>query len=140
MDRRLFLKNAGIGLASFGFMAAAPEFLHQFAAAQTKGGYGRKKVLVTIFQRGAVDGLNMIVPYGEPEYYNLRRTLAIRKPGEAEGAIDLDGFFGMHPAMKSLEPFWKSKQLGVIHPLAEVGRKRSDRIRKVRHESGVLPA
>ena len=115
MDRRLFLKNAGIGLASFGFMAAAPEFLHQFAAAQTKGGYGRKKVLVTIFQRGAVDGLNMIVPYGEPEYYNLRRTLAIRKPGEAEGAIDLDGFFGMHPAMKSLEPCWKSKQLGVIH-------------------------
>ena len=84
MDRRLFLKNAGIGLASFGFMAAAPEFLHQFAAAQTKGGYGRKKVLVTIFQRGAVDGLNMIVPYGEPEYYNLRRTLAIRKPGEIQ--------------------------------------------------------
>lgn len=115
MDRRLFLKNAGIGLASFGFMAAAPEFLHQFAAAQTKGGYGRKKVLVTIFQRGAVDGLNMIVPYGEPEYYNLRRTLAIRRPNETEGAIDLDGFFGMHPAMKSLEPFWRSKQLGVIH-------------------------
>lgn len=115
MDRRLFLKNAGIGLASFGFMAAAPEFLHQFAAAQTKDGYGKKKVLVTIFQRGAVDGLNMIVPHGEPEYYNLRRTLAIRRPNETEGAIDLDGFFGMHPAMKSLEPFWKSKQLGVIH-------------------------
>lgn len=115
MDRRLFLKSTGIGLASFGFMAAAPEFLHQFASAQTKNGYGRKKVLVTIFQRGAVDGLNMVVPYGEAEYYNLRRTIAIRKPTETEGAIDLDGFFGLHPAMKSLEPFWKSKQLGIIH-------------------------
>jgi uncharacterized protein (DUF1501 family) len=115
MDRRIFLKKSVIGLASFGFMAAAPEFLHQFAAAQTKNGYGKKKVLVTIFQRGAVDGLNMIVPYGEPEYYNLRRTIAIRKPNETEGAIDLDGFFGMNPAMKSLEPFWKSNQLGIIH-------------------------
>jgi len=96
-------------------MAAAPEFLHQFASAQTKNGYGRKKVLVTIFQRGAVDGLNMVVPYGEPEYYNLRRTIAIRKPNETEGAIDLDGFFGLNPAMRSLEPFWRSKQLGIIH-------------------------
>lgn len=65
MDRRYFLKTGGIGLASFGFMAAAPEFLHQFAAAQTATkGYGKKKVLVTIFQRGAVDGLNMVVPFG----------------------------------------------------------------------------
>ncbi|MEQ1765647.1 MAG: DUF1501 domain-containing protein [Pyrinomonadaceae bacterium] len=115
MDRRVFLKNSGIGLASFGFMAAAPEFLHQFAAAQTKNGYGRKKVLVTIFQRGAVDGLNMVVPYGESAYYDLRRTIAIRKPNETEGAIDLDGFFGLNPAMASLAPFWKSKQLGIIH-------------------------
>ena len=115
MDRRVFLKNSGIGLASFGLMAAAPEFLHQFAAAQTKNGYGKKKVLVTIFQRGAVDGLNMVVPHGEPEYYNLRRTIAIRKPNETEGAIDLDGFFGLNPAMASLSPFWKSKQLGIIH-------------------------
>lgn len=115
MDRRLFLKNSGIVLASFGLVAAAPEFLHQFAAAQTRNGYGKKKVLVTIFQRGAVDGLNMIVPHGEPEYYNLRRTIAIRKPNETEGALDLDGFFGLHPTMASLAPFWKSKQLGIIH-------------------------
>ncbi len=125
MDRRLFLKNSGIGLASFGLMAAAPEFLHQFAAAQTKGNYGKKKVLVTIFQRGAVDGLNMIVPHGEPEYYNLRRTIAIRKPNETEGAIDLDGFFGLHPAMKSLEPFWKSKQFGIIHSVGSPDNTRS---------------
>lgn len=125
MDRRLFLKNGGIGLASFGFMAAAPEFLHQFAAAQTRGGYWKKKVLVTIFQRGAVDGLNMVVPYGESEYYNLRRSIAIRKPNENEGAIDLDGFFGLHPAMISLQPFWRSKQLAIVHSAGSPDNTRS---------------
>lgn len=114
MDRRYFLKTGGIGLASFGFMAAAPEFLHQFAQAATSHGYDRRKVLVTIFQRGAVDGLNMIVPYGDSEYYNLRRSIAIRKPNEDGGAIDLDGFFGMHPTMRPLEAFWKDKKLAVI--------------------------
>jgi uncharacterized protein (DUF1501 family) len=116
MDRRYFLKTGGIGLASFGLMAAAPEFLHQFAAAQTKGpGFGKKKVLVTIFQRGAVDGLNMIVPHGEGEYYNLRPNIGVPMPSKANGAVDLDGFFGLHPSLKSLQKFWQSKQLAVIH-------------------------
>ncbi len=116
MDRRYFLKTSGIGLASFGLMAAAPDFLHQFAAAQSRvNGYGKKKVLVTIFQRGAVDGLNMIVPHGDPEYYKLRRNIAIPQPGKTEGAVYLDGNFGLHPAMRPLEKLWKSKQLAVIH-------------------------
>lgn len=115
MDRRLFLKNSGIGLAAFGFMAAAPDFLHQFASAQAKDGYGKKKVLVTIFQRGAVDGLNMVVPHGDSEYYDLRRNIAIAKPGQTDGAIDLDGHFGLHPSMKPLETFWKSGNLAVVH-------------------------
>ncbi|HVF30913.1 MAG TPA: DUF1501 domain-containing protein [Pyrinomonadaceae bacterium] len=116
MDRRYFLKTSSIGLASFGLMAAAPEFLHQFAAAQSsKTGYGRRKVLVTIFQRGAVDGLNMIAPHGDGEYYNLRRNIAIAKPGKPEGALDLDGYFGLHPTMAPLEKFWKAKQLAVIN-------------------------
>ncbi|MBA3770129.1 MAG: DUF1501 domain-containing protein [Blastocatellia bacterium] len=115
MDRRFFLKTGGISLASFGFMAAAPEFLHQFARAQTAvKGYSKKKVLVTIFQRGAVDGLNMIVPFGDSEYYNLRRSIAIKKPNENGGAIDLDGYFGFHPAMKPLETFWKDKKLAIV--------------------------
>jgi uncharacterized protein (DUF1501 family) len=114
MDRRFFLKQSGIGLASFGFMAAAPEFLHQFANAQTQTGYGRKKVLVTIFQRGAVDGLNMVVPYGDGEYYSLRRSIAVPKPGSSNGAIDLDGHFGLHPTMKPLEAFWKNKNLAIV--------------------------
>ncbi len=116
MDRRVFIKNGGIGLASFGLMAAAPEFLHQFAsAAGMPTGEAKKKVLITIFLRGAVDGLNMIVPYADPEYYLLRPSIAIPQPGKTDGAIGLDGHFGMHPAMTSLEPFWRSGKLGVIH-------------------------
>jgi len=115
MDRRYFLKTSGIGLASFGLMAAAPNFLHQFASAATlTGGYGKKKVLVTIFQRGAVDGLNVLVPHGESEYYNLRPTIAVAKPGQTDGAIDLDGHFGLNPALKPFEAFWKSGQLAAL--------------------------
>ncbi|MBP6002095.1 MAG: DUF1501 domain-containing protein [Pyrinomonadaceae bacterium] len=126
MDRRFFLKTSGIGLASFGVMAAAPGFLHQFAAAQTSAkGYGKKKVLVTIFQRGAVDGLNMIVPHGEDQYYGLRPTIAIPGPNKTDGAVDLDGFFGLHPSMKPLETFWRSKQLAVIHSVGSPDNTRS---------------
>jgi uncharacterized protein (DUF1501 family) len=126
MDRRYFLKTSGIGLASFGWMAAAPEFLHQFAAAQTaKSSYGKKKVLVTIFQRGAVDGLNMIVPHGDSAYYDLRRTIAVPQPGKTNGAIDLDGHFGLHPAMTALEPLWKEKKFAVIDAVGSPDNTRS---------------
>ena len=126
MDRRYFLRSSGIGLASFGLMAAAPEFLHQFAAAQTAiKGYGKKKVLVTIFQRGAVDGLNMVVPHGDSEYYNLRPTIAVPKPGMTDGAIDLDGHFGLHPSLKSLETSWKEKNLAIINAVGSPDNTRS---------------
>ena len=116
MDRRYFLKSSGIAMASLGLVGAAPNFLHQFAHAATEpGAFGKRKILVTIFQRGAVDGLNMIVPHGESEYYNIRRNIAVPKPGRNEGAIDLDGFFGLHPSLKPLHKYWNEKQLAVIH-------------------------
>ncbi len=116
MDRRYFLKSSGIALASLGMMSVAPKFLQQFANASTiADGYGKKKILVTIFQRGAVDGLNMIVPHGESEYYNIRRNIAVPKPSQDGGAIDLDGFFGLNPSLKPLEKFWTSKQMAVVH-------------------------
>ncbi len=116
MNRRYFIKRSGIALAGFGAISLAPGFLRDFAhAAALRGSSAKKKILVTIFQRGAVDGLNMIVPYGESEYYNIRKNIAVPKPGSSEGAIDLDGFFGIHPAMSSLEPFWKNKSLAVIN-------------------------
>ena len=122
-SRRYFLKQGGIALASIGLLPTAPSFLQRLALAQeglTKGAPGgRRKTLITIFQRGAVDGLNMVVPYGESAYYNLRPTLAIAKPagqsGAAESAIDLDGFFGLHPALAPFKPLWDEKRLAVVH-------------------------
>lgn len=126
MDRRYFLKSSGIALASFGLMGAAPEFLQQFAGAATRGdAYGKKKVLVAIFQRGAVDGLSMIVPHGESEYYNVRRNIAVPRPRQTDGAIDLDGFFGLHPALRPLERFWADKQLAVFQSVGSPDNTRS---------------
>ena len=125
MDRRYFLKTGSIGLASFGLMAAAPDFLHQFAAAQTAKNYGKKKILVTVFQRGAVDGLNVVVPYADDNYYGVRRTIAIPAPKKTDGAIDLDGTFGLHPSLASLEPFWRSKQFAIIESVGSPDNTRS---------------
>ncbi|MDQ3802127.1 MAG: DUF1501 domain-containing protein [Acidobacteriota bacterium] len=125
MDRRYFLKSSGIALASFGLMSAAPDFLHQFAEAQTLAAGKKRKILITIFQRGAVDGLNMVVPYGEDSYYGLRPGIAIQSPNRADGAINLDGFFGLHPSLKPLETFWKNKQLAVIHSVGSPDNTRS---------------
>ncbi len=108
MNRRIFLKNGSLALVSLGF---APAFFTRAAqAAQTK-----RKVLVTVFQRGAVDGLNMIVPFGEKAYYQARPSIAIAKPGEAGGAVDLDGFFGLHPRMASLQPYFKRGELAIVN-------------------------
>jgi uncharacterized protein (DUF1501 family) len=107
-------------------MTAAPGFLHQFAQAQTAAkGYGKRKTLVTIFQRGAVDGLNMIVPHGESEYYNLRRTIAVPKPGKTDGAVDLDGFFGLHPSLQPLQRAWAEKKFAIVHSAGSPDNTRS---------------
>ena len=108
ISRRVFMKNGGLALVSLGF---APAFLARTAEAAS----ARRKVLVTIFQRGAVDGLNMIVPFGEREYYASRPSIAVPPPNNAEGAVDLDGFFGLHPRLAPLKPLWDSRQLAIVH-------------------------
>src|SRR6476469_9935831 len=108
-SRRIFLKNGGLALVSLGF---APQFIARTAAATAS----RRKVLVTIFQRGAVDGLNMIVPFGEQAYYRSRPSIAIPRPGSgANSALDLDGFFGLHPRLAPLKPLYDARQLAVVH-------------------------
>ena len=103
------MKNGGLALVSLGF---APAFLARTVAASD----ARRRVLITIFQRGAVDGLNMIVPFGERAYYDARPTLAIARPGSsADAAVDLDGFFGLHPRLAPLEPLFRARQLAIIH-------------------------
>ena len=126
MHRRFFLKSSGISVASFGVMNAVPSFL-QRAVAGASGAGGRRKTLIAIFQRGAVDGLNMIVPFGERAYYDLRPSLAIARPaaGNAEAAINLDNFFGLHPAMSSFKPLWDSNRLAIIHAVGSPDNTRS---------------
>ena len=110
VSRRVFLKDGGLALVSLGF---APQFLARTVAA---AGVPKRKVLVTIFQRGAVDGLNMIVPFSENEYYRSRPSIAIARPGSGpDAAIDLDGFFGMHPRMAPLKPLYDARQLAIVH-------------------------
>ena len=77
----------------------------------------RKKILVAIFQRGAADGLNVVVPHGEKAYYDLRPTIAIPRPaqGNAEAAIDLDGFFGLHPSLAPLKRLYQQQHLAIVH-------------------------
>jgi uncharacterized protein (DUF1501 family) len=129
INRRFFLKSSGIALASIGLMHSAPSFLQRIAlAADTKGSQnGRRKTLITIFQRGAVDGLNMIVPHGEREYYALRPTLAIPQPksGDREAAIDLDGHFGFHPSLAALKPLWDAKRLAIVDAVGSPDNTRS---------------
>lgn len=116
MNRRFFLKSGSIALASVGMSLSAPAFLQRVVLGNTNTG-GKRKTLIAIFQRGAVDGLNMVVPFGESAYYDLRSSIAIPKPqtGNAEAVIDLDGFFGLHPSMSAFKPLWDSKQLAIVH-------------------------
>jgi len=108
LTRRYFIRNSALAVAGLG---AAPPWLLR-AASQ---GDNKRKILVAIFQRGAADGLNIVVPYFEQEYYDLRPTLAVPRPGKPNGAIDLDGRFGLHPSLQQLKPFWDSGQVAVIH-------------------------
>src|ERR1700723_2948411 len=65
--------------------------------------------LVVILMRGAVDGLSIVTPYREPNYYRLRSTIALALPGQTDGLIDLDGFFGLHPALTPIMPWWQNR-------------------------------
>lgn len=126
MDRRYFIKNSGIAIAGFGVMSAAPQALQRIVGAAASGRQGSKpKTLVVIFQRGAVDGLNMIVPHGAPDYYSSRRTIAVPRPGSSDGAIDLDGFFGFNPAFDSLSGLWTDKRLAIVHSAGSPDNTRS---------------
>ena len=119
--RRIFMRDAGIAMFGLGL---APSWLTRACAAETAG--SRKKVLVAIFQRGAVDGLNVVVPFGEKRYYELRPTIAIPAPnGTLDAAIDLDGFFGLHPALAPLKPIYDSGQLAIVHAVGSPDPTRS---------------
>ena len=108
--RRSFMKQGALALVAMG---AVPGFVVRSALAQSRA--ARSKVLVVVFQRGAVDGLSMLVPHGDPDYYAARAGIAIARPAAGEGAVDLDGFFGLHPSLSALEPLWRERRFAAVH-------------------------
>src|SRR6202171_4038245 len=120
-SRRYFLKQGGIALVG---MSAMPAFLQRAAAATAMP---NKKQLVVLFQRGAADGLNIVVPFSEPNYYRLRPTIAIPEPrkGGVDAAIDLDGFFGLHPSLQALQPLFQNGQMAIVHAVGSPDPTRS---------------
>jgi uncharacterized protein (DUF1501 family) len=111
VSRRVFLKNSAFAMVSLGF---APSFLTRTAYAQ--GRSARAKQLIAIFQRGAVDGLSVVVPFGDSEYYRARPSIAIARPNSGDSAaINLDDFFGLNPRLQPLKPLWDAHALAIVH-------------------------
>ncbi|MFY9805625.1 MAG: DUF1501 domain-containing protein [Candidatus Acidiferrales bacterium] len=121
ISRRYFLKSGGIAMLG---MAALPSFLQRAVAGTVSP---NKKKMVVLFQRGAMDGLNVVVPFGEPNYYHMRPTIAIPAPtrGGAEAALDLDGFFGLHPSLEPILPLFRNGQLAVVQAVGSPDPTRS---------------
>src|ERR1700685_2285221 len=107
ITRRVFLRNSALAVVG---TAAVPSFLARAAMGAAEPGV-RPKRLVVIFQRGAADGLNIVVPHGEPQYYAMRPTINIPR----KAVLDLDGFFGLHPSLASFQPLWQQRHLAIVH-------------------------
>ena len=130
MNRRVFMKSGAMALATMGL---SPSFLRRTVFAQDllKGaalnGNRRGRVLIVLFQRGAADALNVVVPHGERAYYTMRPTIAIPRPtaGAAQTAIDLDGFFGLHPSLAPFKRLWDDGILAPVHAVGSPSNTRS---------------
>lgn len=123
MQRRYFLKSGAIALATMGL---SPSFLKRMTFGVELPGAKKGKVLICLFQRGAADALNVVVPFGERAYYQMRSSIAIPAPkAGAASALDLDGFFGLHPALAPLKPLWDRGLLAPIHAVGSPSSTRS---------------
>src|SRR5947199_1461510 len=119
ISRRVFVKSGGLALFSLGL---DPLFLARAAfAVRPSAGPPDRRMLVCLFQRGAVDGLNMVVPHGDPLYYRERPRIAVPEPD----VVDLDGHFGLHPRLAALKPLWENKSLAAIHAIGSPDSTRS---------------
>jgi uncharacterized protein (DUF1501 family) len=126
-SRRYFLKSSGLAMASF---AATPSFLVRSALAQGTANAAAGKdrpILIAVFQRGAADGISMVAPFGDRNYTTARPQIAVPAPrnGAADAAIDLDGFFGFHPALGSLKSIYDEGHLAVVHAVGSPDNTRS---------------
>ena len=112
IGRRIFLRQGAVALVALGL---PPEFVTRTLFAGPLAGGG--KTVVFLFQRGAVDGLSMVVPFGEEALYRARRSIAIGAPGrgDPDGALDLDGFFGLHPSLAPLRDLYGRREMTIVH-------------------------
>jgi len=118
ITRRAFIKGGAVAVVG---TSAIPAFLARSVLAQATSAQASGKRLVVVFQRGAADGLNLVVPYAEPNYYQMRPTIAIQK----SQVLDLNGFFGLHPAMQPLMPLWRQGHLAIVHAAGSPDESRS---------------
>jgi uncharacterized protein (DUF1501 family) len=119
-SRRRFLKSTGLGFLALGL---PPAFLVRAAKAQQAG---KGKVMVVVFQRGAMDGLNAVIPFKDPAYYAFRPSIAIPEPASGEDrVIDLDGFYGLHPALTPLKSIYDKGHLAIVHATGSPDNTRS---------------
>ena len=128
ITRRVFLKNGALAVVG---TSVIPSFLtravYAAQAASANSGIAGKR-LVVLFQRGAADGLNIVVPHGEQAYYGMRPSIAIPRPRSGmndASAIDLDGFFGLHPSMTAFKPLWDARHLAIVHAAGSPDNTRS---------------
>src|ERR1044071_1224686 len=125
VTRRFFLKSSGLAMVSF---AAAPSFLKRAALAQSVKGAGKDRpVIIAIFQRGAMDGISAVIPFGDKNYYSVRPNIAVPEPrnGNPDAAVDLNGFFALHPALSSFKPIYDAGNLAIVHAVGSPDNTRS---------------
>ena len=124
MQRRIFLKSGALALVTMGL---SPRFLRRAVLHAESRAASRGKTLICLFQRGAADALNVLVPFGDAHYRELRPSIGIAAPasGVAGSAIDLDGFFGLHPALAPLAPLWRRGLLAPVHAVGSPSSTRS---------------
>jgi len=124
MERRAFVKSGALALVTMGL---SPSFLRRTAFGMDLFNAPKGKVLICLFQRGAADALNIVVPHGERAYYAMRPSIAIPQPSRsaAGGAVDLDGFFGLHPALAPLKPLYDRGLLAPVHAVGSPSTTRS---------------
>ena len=119
-SRRTFIKSTGLGFLALGL---PPPFLVRAAGAEVAA---RGKVLVVVFQRGGMDGLNVVVPFKDRAYYALRPSIAVAEPAAGEErALDLDGFYALHPALAPLKNIYDKGQLAIVHAAGSPDNTRS---------------
>ncbi len=133
MTRRSLLQSAGAAAVSAGLGPLA----HAGAKQQATANGRSTRTLVVVFLRGGIDGLNWFVPYGDPHYHRLRPTLKLDRPGERDGVLDLDGFFGLHPAAAPLLPWFRAGQAAAVHAVGHAGNTRSHFAEQDAWETGV---